>query len=114
MGKLADHPDDAGKFARAVMENMEVAKARFMTGMDLLRKHPTVDSEHIAAIGYCFGGGIVLHMARLGIDELDGVVSFHGSLSTQTPAERGDGESQDSGVSWCSRSVYNAGASGHF
>lgn len=88
-GKLADHPDDAGKFARAVMENMEVAKARFMAGMDLLRKHSTVDSEHMAAIGYCFGGGIVLHMARLGVDELDGVVSFHGSLSTQTPAERG-------------------------
>lgn len=88
-GKLAKHPDDAGKFARAVMENMEVAKARFTAGMDLLKKHPTVNSEHIAAIGYCFGGGIVLHMARLGIDELDGVVSFHGSLSTQTPAERG-------------------------
>lgn len=88
-GKLADHPDDAGKFARAVMENMEVAKARFMAGMDLLRKHPTVDTKQIAAIGYCFGGGIVLHMARLGIDELDGVVSFHGSLSTQTPAKHG-------------------------
>ncbi|MDE0505942.1 MAG: dienelactone hydrolase family protein, partial [Candidatus Poribacteria bacterium] len=88
-GKLADHPEDAGKFARAVTENIEVAKARFMAGMDLLKKHPTVDSEHIAAIGYCFGGGIVLHMARLGVDELDGVVSFHGSLSTQSPAKRG-------------------------
>lgn len=88
-GKLADHPDDAGRFARAVMGNMEVAKARFTAGVDLLKKHPTVDSEHIAAIGYCFGGGLVLHMARLGIDELDGVVSFHGSLSSQTPAIRG-------------------------
>ena len=88
-GKRADHPDDAGKFARAVMGNMEVAKARFIAGMDLLKKHTTVDSEHIAAIGYCFGGGIVLHMARLGVDDLDGVVSFHGSLSTQTPAKTG-------------------------
>ena len=88
-GKLADHPDDAGKFARAVTENMEVAKARFIAGMDLLKKHPTVDPERIAAIGYCFGGGIVLHMARLGVADLDGVVSFHGSLSTQTPAKRG-------------------------
>lgn len=88
-GKLADHPDDAGKFVRAVTENMEVAKARFIAGMDLLKKHPTVDSEQIAAIGYCFGGGIVLHMARLGVEKLQGVVSFHGSLSTQTPAKRG-------------------------
>ena len=88
-GKLADHPDDAGKFARAVTENMDVAKARFIAAMDLLKKHPTVDSGYIGAIGYCFGGGIVLHMARLGVEGLDGVVSFHGSLSTETPAKRG-------------------------
>jgi len=88
-GKLAVHPDDARKFARAVTENMEIAKTRFTAGMDLLRKHPTVNSQQIAAIGYCFGGGIVLHMARLGIDGLGGVVSFHGSLSTDTPAARG-------------------------
>ena len=39
-GTLADHPDDAGRFARAVMDNMEAAKARFMAGLDLLRNHP--------------------------------------------------------------------------
>jgi dienelactone hydrolase len=87
-GKQAAHPDDAGKFAGEVMQNMEVAKARFMAAMELLKKHETVDSKHIAAIGYCFGGGVVLQMARLGV-ELDGVVSFHGSLSTPKPAQPG-------------------------
>jgi dienelactone hydrolase len=46
------------------------------------------DAGKISAIGYCFGGGVVLHMARMGVD-LDAVVSFHGSLGTQMPAEAG-------------------------
>jgi dienelactone hydrolase len=87
-GKQAAHPDDAGKFAGEVMQNMETAKARFMAAMDVLKKHKTVDPKHIAAIGYCFGGGVVLQMARLGLD-IDGVASFHGSLSTSQPAQPG-------------------------
>jgi dienelactone hydrolase len=88
-GKQANHPDDAGKFAGEVMQNVESAKARFMAAMDVLKKHPMTDPNQIAAIGYCFGGGVVLHMARFGTD-LKGVVSFHGSLSTQTPAKPGE------------------------
>jgi dienelactone hydrolase len=48
-----------------------------------------VDPDRIAAIGYCFGGGVVLHMARKGAD-LKGVASFHGSLATAQPAQPGD------------------------
>lgn len=87
-GKQAAHPDDAGKFAGQVMQNMPEAKARFLAAMELLKRHNTTDPTRIAAIGYCFGGGVVLHMARLGVD-LKGVASFHGSLGTQTPAKAG-------------------------
>lgn len=87
-GKRAEHPDDAGKFAAAVMQNMPVAQARFEAALALLKKHRTTDSTRIAAIGYCFGGGVVLQMARLGV-ALKGVVSFHGSYGTQTPAQPG-------------------------
>lgn len=87
-GKVAQHPDDAGKFAGEVMSNMDQAKARFLTGLELLRKHPMTNSDQIAAIGYCFGGGTVLNMARMGVD-LKGVVSFHGSLGSKIPAEAG-------------------------
>lgn len=87
-GKQAAHPDSAGKFAGAVMQNMEAAKARFLAALDLLKKHKTVDGGPLAAIGYCFGGGVVLHAARWGLD-LKGVVSFHGSYGTQTPAQAG-------------------------
>ncbi|KPK38437.1 MAG: dienelactone hydrolase [Gammaproteobacteria bacterium SG8_47] len=87
-GKQAAHPEDAGKFASEVRSNMPVARARFLAAMEVLQKHPTVDNAEVAAIGYCFGGGIVLEMARSGLD-LDGVVSFHGSLGTQNPAQSG-------------------------
>lgn len=87
-GKQAHHPDDAGKFAGEVRKDMEGAKARFVAAEDLLKKHATVDSHKIAAIGYCFGGAVVLQMARAGLD-LQGVVSFHGSLGTPSPAVKG-------------------------
>ena len=87
-GKQASHPDDAGKFAAEVSRNMPLAKARFEAGMQLLRKQPTVDAKEMAAIGYCFGGGVVLNMARMG-EDLKGVASFHGALSTDIPAQPG-------------------------
>jgi dienelactone hydrolase len=88
-GRTADHPDQAGEFAGAVMGNIDTARARFLAAMETLQNHPTVDGEHLAAIGFCFGGGVVLHMARMGVDGLDGVASFHGSLGTRMPAEAG-------------------------
>ncbi|MBE9502986.1 MAG: dienelactone hydrolase family protein [Proteobacteria bacterium] len=87
-GKQAAHPEEAGKFSSEVMKNMASAKARFMAALESLKRHKTTDSSKVAAIGYCFGGGVVLHMARLGID-LDGVVSFHGSYATNIPAKKG-------------------------
>ena len=87
-GKQAMHPDEAGKFSSEVMKNFDVAKARFMAAMEFLKKQPEVDKDRIAAIGYCFGGGVVLNMARQGAD-LKGVASFHGSLAPVKPAQPG-------------------------
>ena len=83
-GKTAQHPDNAGKFAQAVMEHMDTATARFNAGLKLLKDQPQTDTSKIAAIGYCFGGGVVLRMALAGVP-LDGVVSFHGDLPTKAP-----------------------------
>jgi len=87
-GKLAEHPDDAMAFMQAAMGSMDAAEARFRAAMALLQDHPTVDSHRIAAQGYCFGGAVVLNMARRGV-ELDGVVSLHGSLGTDIAVEPG-------------------------
>lgn len=67
---------------------MPLARARFLAALEQLKANPLTDKDKIAAIGYCFGGGIVLQMARMGVD-LKGVVSFHGSLATREPAEPG-------------------------
>jgi dienelactone hydrolase len=87
-GKTADHPDDAGKFAGAVGKDPVLMKARFMAALEFLERQPGVDAGRTAAIGYCFGGGVVLEMARQGVD-IDGVVSFHGSLKGNTTPEKG-------------------------
>jgi len=92
-GKTAQHPEDAGKFAGEAMKNKTVGEARFNAALDFIKQQPKVDPERIATIGYCFGGGVVLHMARQGAD-LKGVVSFHGSLATDSPAKPGSVKAQ--------------------
>ncbi|MFK7966691.1 MAG: dienelactone hydrolase family protein [Burkholderiaceae bacterium] len=87
-GKLADHPKQAGQFAGEVRKNKGVAEKRFRAAMDLLKEQTGVSGDHIGAIGYCFGGSIVLEMARLGLP-LAGVASFHGSLGGLSPVEAG-------------------------
>ena len=61
-------------------------RARVQAGLDVLRHDPRCNPEHVAAIGYCFGGTCVLELARSGAD-ISGVVSFHGGLDTPTPAD---------------------------
>lgn len=87
-GKQAMHPDDAGKFSGEVAKNRPMTRARFEAAMKVLRDDPRVDGSKLAAIGYCFGGSVVLNMAREG-EPLRGVASFHGGLATDTPAQKG-------------------------
>lgn len=87
-GKQAHHPDDAQKFSSEVSQNEGLAKARFEAALELIKKEKTVDAANIGAIGYCFGGTVVLNMARAG-EPLKAVASFHGGLGTKHPAERG-------------------------
>jgi len=74
-GKQAEHPDDAGSFASEVMSNFESAQARFTKAMEVLQNHPKVNPEHIGAIGYCFGGSVVISMANAGVEGLDAVAA---------------------------------------
>lgn len=87
-GKLAEHPDTAKQFMQDATRDMEQIKTRFLKAKTLLADHDTVDGERIAAQGYCFGGAVVLNMARLGVD-LDGVVSYHGALGSPLEAKPG-------------------------
>jgi len=84
-GKYSEHGKDAAAFMNSVTAQAGLSQQRFEAARQLLVSRPNVDAGKIAAIGYCFGGSTVLNMARLGVD-LAAVVSFHGNLTTQTPA----------------------------
>jgi dienelactone hydrolase len=85
-GKTAENPDSAGKFAGALYKDPQGAKARIDAAIAKIKTYAVVDTANIGAIGYCFGGGMLLNTVRLG-DELKGVVSFHGTL-IGTPARK--------------------------
>lgn len=87
-GKIATHPQDAQAFVAEVTKDPALVAARFNAGLEQLKQDPHVDSTRLAAIGYCFGGGVVLGMARAGAN-LAAVVSFHGALAPKTPAAPG-------------------------
>jgi dienelactone hydrolase len=86
-GKVAQHPDDAKAFMQAAFAESDKMNARFNAAKTLLSDLESVDAKKIYAIGYCFGGGVVLDQARQGND-LAGVASFHGMLGTDEPAQK--------------------------
>jgi dienelactone hydrolase len=85
-GKRADNPTDAQNFATPFYMNPGMAKYRLDAALAKLKDFEQADISKVAAIGYCFGGGVLLNSARLG-ENLLGVVSFHGSL-VGTPADK--------------------------
>jgi dienelactone hydrolase len=78
-GKVVTEPQEAAGLSGDIGKSPETGRARFIAAMEFLKREPTVDPARIAAIGYCFGGTVVLNMAAQGVD-LAGVVSFHGGL----------------------------------
>jgi len=85
-GIRPNNPKDAAAEAAKYKDNRALLRARVAAGLEVLRKHQLTDPKRIAAIGYCFGGTTVLELARSGA-EISAVVSFHGGLSTPTPAD---------------------------
>src|SRR5256886_15286001 len=92
-GKVTTHPQEAQAFATEATKDAAVVAARFNAALDLLKRDPHVDPARIAAIGYCFGGGVGRNMARSGAD-LAPAAGLHRSLRTQTPAGPGKGKAR--------------------
>lgn len=82
-GKTTQHPNEAAQMAGEVRKNLDSWLGRADAALKLLRDHPSVDENKLAAIGYCFGGSTVLQLAFAGSD-LKATVSFHGSLMVPT------------------------------
>lgn len=87
-GRTGDTPDQAGELMNTVLGDMATGTARLKAAYQVLHDHPTVDGSRMAVIGYCFGGAMALHMARIGMP-LSAVVSFHGALGSFHKPEEG-------------------------
>jgi len=79
-GKIAANPTEAQELATPFYKDPQLSKTRLEAALAKLKEYKQTDSQNIFAIGYCFGGSVVLNSAKLGTD-LKGVVSFHGGLA---------------------------------
>jgi dienelactone hydrolase len=88
-GKVTTHPEDAKGFVAEATKDPAVKRARFEAALQQLKAQPQVDPDRIGVIGYCFGGGVALDMARAGVD-LKAIATFHAPLAPSgEPAHEG-------------------------
>jgi len=85
-GQTATNPQQAQEMATPFYKNPNLSKIRLDAAINKIKEFKQADADNVAAIGYCFGGSVVLNSAKLGTD-LKGVVSFHGGLAG-VPAEK--------------------------
>lgn len=85
--KVTNHADEASGWMKQITANVDAWQRRALLGLEILKVHEQVDDSKLAAIGYCFGGATVMQMAYSGAN-LDGVVSFHGSLPPATEEQQ--------------------------
>jgi dienelactone hydrolase len=69
-----------------LLADRETLRRRLLAGLAAARRHPGVDPDRIAMIGYCFGGLCALDLARATPPGLVGAVSVHG---VYTPPDLG-------------------------
>lgn len=77
---------EAGAAAGKFRSNRALQRGRVNAALARMKQHPKVDAANTAALGFCFGGGTVLELARSGADTR-AVISFHGNLDTPTPGD---------------------------
>ena len=87
-GVFEAEPTQAARRSGAMLADRDALTRRFVAGWEAMKSQPEVDAARTAAIGYCFGGTVVLEVARRGVP-LDAVTSFHGTLMFANTPEEG-------------------------
>jgi dienelactone hydrolase len=87
--RQARNLQEVAKLVGDLRDEPQMLRARGRAALAKLAALPQVDANRIGAIGFCFGGSVVLELARGGAD-LKAVISFHGVLATRTPAVSGN------------------------
>lgn len=88
-GKTTEEVAQASEWMNAATADFPALMQRVQAGLDTLSAQPEVDEQRLAVIGFCFGGKLALELARTGAD-LKAAVTFHGFLTANTPAKKGD------------------------
>jgi dienelactone hydrolase len=92
-GKTCGGPPESQELMMAVRADRVEGRKRVNAALNTMvaeaEKRGIGDSSKKAAVGFCFGGGNVLELARSGAN-LDAVVCLHGDLATTMPAKKGD------------------------
>jgi dienelactone hydrolase len=83
-GKTASNPQEATAYTKPYYTNPELTKTAVEAAIAKAATFPQADTTRVAAIGYCFGGFVVLNATKLGTP-LKAVVSFHGGLGGVQP-----------------------------
>jgi len=87
-GKVGADTAENESLMTPLVSDRDMLKDRIVSALNYGKSLPGVDSKRVAAIGYCFGGLVVLDLARSG-EDLSGVVSFHGLLMPSDISEKG-------------------------
>eukprot|EP01026_Neomeris_dumetosa_P047886 TRINITY_DN4123_c0_g2_i1.p1 TRINITY_DN4123_c0_g2~~TRINITY_DN4123_c0_g2_i1.p1 ORF type:complete len:285 (-),score=27.51 TRINITY_DN4123_c0_g2_i1:561-1307(-) len=72
--------DERPKFKQLMAEDRGIIASRAQAALNTLQTLEHVQSDNIAAIGYCLGGKIVIDLARTNPSGLKGVIFYHGIL----------------------------------
>jgi dienelactone hydrolase len=80
--------EEAAREMNRLVADIPLLRRRARAGLARLADSPLVRGCEVAALGYCFGGGVALELARDGAD-LAAAISFHGLLDTPRRAARG-------------------------
>jgi len=84
-GVLGGGPEENAKLMQPFMQDRKMLLSRLKASLEIMRSQPEVDSDRVAAVGFCFGGLCVLDLARSG-EDLRGVISLHGFFTPPSDA----------------------------
>ena len=81
-GWIAENVESASSAMNKLLSKLEKNSKWLISHLEELKKIKQTDETKTAVIGYCLGGALSLHLARMGTD-IKGAVSFHGDLESQ-------------------------------
>ena len=86
--KVTSEASQANEWMTETFQDPTTIVTRASAALETLAAQDEVDNANLGAIGFCYGGKVVLDLARSGAP-VKAVTTFHGILAAQSPAEEG-------------------------